>query len=84
MSGMITLEILGVVVCWAVVAFTIWKWGPGLRKRSVTCPGLKISAQVMADQREAEFGCLRVADIKACSVFPDGDLACGKECLARL
>lgn len=58
MSGIITLEATGVLACWAVVAYTIWKWGPGLRKRSVRCPEKKVRAKVLADQREAEFGCL--------------------------
>jgi hypothetical protein len=84
MNGIMVLEIIGVVVCWAVLAYAIWKWGPGLRPRFVRCPEKKVGAKVLADQREAEFGCLYVADVKECSLFKNAPLACGKGCLARL
>jgi len=84
MDTIILLEVAGVIAAWAVVAFTIWRWGPGLRRRTVSCPNLKVHAQVVANQREAEFGCLRVHDIQSCSLIPDVLLDCKKECLARL
>lgn len=84
MSTIIALEVAGVLVCWTVAAYAIWKWGPGLRKRIVGCPEKKVRAKVLADQREAEFGCLRVADVKACSLLPGAPLGCAKECIARL
>jgi hypothetical protein len=83
MDSIILLEIAAVLVAWAVVAFTIWKWGPGIRKRSVKCPNTKRTARVLADQREAEFGCLRVADIETCSLIPSQALTCGKGCLEK-
>jgi len=84
MNGIIALEIIGVVICWMVLARAIWKWGPGLRWRSARCPEKSVSAKVLADQREGEFDCLRVADVKACSLFKDAPLACDKGCLVRL
>jgi len=84
MNGIIALEITGVVICWAVLARAIWKWGPGLRSRSVRCPEKRIGAKVLADQREGEFDCLRVVDVKECSLFKNEPVACGKGCLARL
>ena len=84
MNNILVLELAGVLVCWTVAAFAIWKWGPGLRNRSVQCPEKKLRARVLADQREAEFGCLRVADVKACSLLLDKRLSCGKPCLSRL
>jgi len=84
MDSILILEIVAVVVCWIIAAYAIWKWGPGLRKRSVKCPEKKVRAQVMADQREVEFGCLSVADVAACSLFHNEPLSCGKECLTHL
>jgi hypothetical protein len=84
MDSIILLEIAAVLVAWAVAGFTIWKWGPGIRKRSVTCPNTKRTARVLADQREAEFGCLRVVDVETCSLVPSQILTCGKSCLAKL
>jgi len=84
MDPIIALEIAGVFAAWAVAAFTIWKWGPGFRKRSVTCPNTKRTARVLADQREAEFGCLRVVDVRTCSLLPSQVLACGKDCIAKI
>ncbi|MFB3920591.1 MAG: hypothetical protein ACE145_02665 [Terriglobia bacterium] len=84
MDSIIALEIVTVIAAWTVVGYAIWKWGPGLRKRSVTCPTRKRTARVLADQREAEFGCLRVADVEECSLIPGRQLECGKECLTRL
>jgi hypothetical protein len=83
MDSIIGIEIIAVLTAWAVAGFTIWKWGPGLRKRSVTCPNTKRTARVLADQREAEFGCLRVVDVEACSLIPSQVLSCGKACLAK-
>ena len=84
MDSIIALEIATVLAAWAVVVFTIWKWGPGLRKRSVTCPNTKRAARVLADQREAEFGCLRVVDVRTCSLIPSQVLSCGKDCIAKI
>jgi len=84
MATIFVLEAATVFVCWAVAGYVIWKWGPGLRNRTVECPERKLRARVMADQREAEFGCLRAADVKSCSLYPVTELTCGKTCMARL
>ena len=84
MNSIIALEISGVIICWMLLAYAIWKWGPGLRRRSVRCPEKRIRARVLAEQREAEFGCLQVADVKECSLIQNVPLACAKGCLARL
>jgi hypothetical protein len=84
MDSRLILGVIAFVVCWTVAAYEVWKWGPGLRGRSVKCPEKKVRAKVMADQREAEFGCLGVADVTACSLFSGKALACGKECLTHL
>ena len=84
MDTIILLEIAGVLASWAVVAFAIWKWGPGVRKRSVPCPNLNVHAEVLTDQRESEFGCLRVVDIRDCSLIPSAVVTCQKDCLAHL
>lgn len=80
MTAIIRIALLGVAVCWMVAGYAIWKWGPGLRKRSVRCPEKKVRATVLADQREAEFGSLRVVDVKACSLVPTAPLNCSKQC----
>ncbi len=84
MSNMIAVEIAGVLAAWTVVGFAIWRWGPGMRRHSVYCPEKKVRATVVADQREAEFGCLRVVDVTACSLPPAQPLACGRACLGHL
>src|SRR5271157_3482054 len=83
-DSIMALEVFGVLVCWAVLAHAIWKWGPGLRKRSVRCPEKRVHARVLADQREAEFGCLRVTEVKECSLLGNALVACSKGCIARL
>ena len=84
MTEIIVAEILGVLLAWAATAYAIWKWGPGLRKRTVSCPEIKVHVQVVADQREAEFSCLRVIDLKACSLIPSAVPSCDKKCIAQL
>ena len=84
MSTLIAMEACGVLVCWAVLAWAIWKWGPGLRWRSVRCPERRVGARVLADQREAEFGSLRVAEVRVCSLLGNAPVACSKGCLVRL
>jgi hypothetical protein len=84
MNSIIALEMLGVLICWAVLARAIWKWGPGLRKRSVRCPEKRVGARVLADQREADFASLRVMDVKECSLLGNAPVACSKGCMIRL
>jgi len=84
MNGIIVLEIIGVAVSWVVLAYAIWKWGPGLRRRSVRCPEKKVGARVLAEQREGEFGCLRVVEVNECSLLGNAPVECSKGCLARL
>ena len=84
MNIIIPLETCGVVIAWVILAYAIWRWGPGLRKRPVRCPEKKVRAKVLAEQREAEFGCLHVVDVKDCSLFENAALSCSKQCLGRL
>jgi len=69
---------------WTLAGYAIWKSGPGQRKRSVRCPEKSVRATVLADQRQADFGCLHVVDVKECMLFPNAPLDCGKHCMARL
>jgi len=80
MTTIIKEALVGVAVCWATAGYLIWKWGPGLRKRSVRCPERKVRATVLADQREAEFGSLRVVDVKKCSLLTPAHPDCAKQC----
>jgi len=84
MNNIVALEIAGVLIAWIIVAHAIWKWGPGLRRRSVRCPEKKAGARVLADQREADFACLRVVDVKECSLLGNAPIACSKGCMAHL
>jgi len=88
MTSILMFTVLGVLALWAIVAYAIWQWGPGLRHRSVWCPVLKKRARVLALQKEALFfpsyAGLSVIDIKECSLFKGGVLKCHKECLQRL
>ncbi|MGA2987005.1 MAG: hypothetical protein ABSG32_24670 [Terriglobia bacterium] len=84
MTILIKLALVGVVVCWTVAGYSIWRWGPGLQKRFVRCPESKLRATVLADQREAEFGSLGVVDVKECSLLTPAHPNCAKqsrECL---
>ena len=65
-------------------AYGIWRWGPGLRTHVVRCVQLDLDAEVLVEQREAEFGNLKFTDIKHCSLLKDRPVDCSKECLARL
>jgi hypothetical protein len=84
MTTIIKEALVGVAACWAVAGYSIWKWGPGLRKRSVQCPERKVRATVLADQREAEFASLRVVDVKACSLLTPAHPDCSKQCTVCL
>ena len=80
MTVFIKVALVGVAVSWTIASYAIWKWGPGLRKRSVRCPERKARASVLADQREAEFGSLRVVDVKECSLLTPAQMNCSKQC----
>jgi hypothetical protein len=77
--------VVAVLVFWAVAAYAVWLWGPGLRRRTVWCPVYKTEAKVLVEQKEAGFrnsyaGLARV-DILRCSLFNGDPLRCQKECL---
>jgi hypothetical protein len=84
MDYKIMLGIFVVLGIWTVAGYAIWKWGPGLRNRSLRCPEKSVRATVLAEQREADFGCLRVVDVKGCTLFPNAPLSCAKPCIAKL
>lgn len=75
--------LLTVVVVWAVAVYTIRRWGPGLRRRSVRCPEKGVRARVRVRESEAGFGELAATDVTACSLV-EGPVTCDKGCLARL
>jgi len=72
-----------VVAAWAVLAYTIRRWGPGRAWRRVRCPEKNVRAHVLVEQREGDFGRLHATDVAACSLV-EGALTCDKSCLARL
>ncbi len=84
MTGLIPEAVVGVLVCWAIAAYVVWKTGPGLRKHIVRCPEKKLRAKIVADQREAEFGSLKVIDVRTCSLEAGSVLNCSKRCMAQL
>ncbi len=84
MTTFIPEAIVGVLVCWIIATYAIWKWGPGVRKRRVRCPEKRLRARVLADQREADFASLQVVDVKACSLIAGAPLNCSKQCVSGL
>jgi hypothetical protein len=80
MTGIIKESMVGVAAAWSVAGYAIWKWGPGLRRRSVRCPEKRRRATVLAGQREVEFATLQVFDIKACSLLDAVPPDCSKQC----
>ncbi len=84
MSLSLLLAVGIVLMSFAIAGYAIWQWGPGLRERSVMCPMLRRSAKVLVDQREAEFGNLKMADIRQCSLLHGPEVTCSKECLRFL
>ncbi len=73
-----------VLAWWVVASLALWRFGPGVHRRSVRCPVQRTRAVVRAEEREAGFGELRVLDVTACSLLPGQPLTCAKECLAHL
>lgn len=84
MDAALLVAVMAVLSAWAVFVYGLRRWGPGTAKRGVRCPVQRVRAQVVVEQREGDFGSLRVTDVRACSLFPEVPLRCGKECLARL
>jgi len=79
----LALAVAAVVAAWVVFFLAVRRWGPGRARRWVRCPTHKLSAKLLVEQREADFGRLRVTDVVACSLLPHRPLDCGKECLDR-
>jgi hypothetical protein len=84
MESIYALVILTMLACLAVAGFAIWNWGPGIHQRSVRCPEKNRRAKILAEQVEGDFCCLRVVDVKACTLVPGEILTCDRECMSRL
>lgn len=76
--------VLIMLTCWTITGYVIWKWGPGIRQRSVQCPEKNLRAKVLAEQVEGDFNCLRVVDVKGCSLVAGEMLTCDRACLRQL
>ena len=83
MNTQLVASVFGVLAVWSTAFYSIRHWGPGRAKRSVECPTRHRKARVLVEQREGDFGCLRVVDAVACSLAPESPLTCGKECLTQ-
>ena len=84
MENDFVLVVAFMLTCWAITGYLIWKWGPGVRTRSVQCPEKNKDAEVLAEQVEGDFNCLRVVDVKRCSLVPGEILTCDRGCLRQL
>lgn len=84
MNNNFLLVVAFMLICWAITAYVIWKWGPGIRPRSVQCPEKNHNAEILAEQVEGDFNCLRVVDVKCCSLVPGEMLTCDRGCLRQL
>ena len=80
--------VIVVLALWALAAYGVWLWGPGIRRRTVWCPVFKMHAEVVAEQKEAQFkdsyAGLAVVDVRQCSLFHGDPPRCHKECLQSL
>lgn len=79
-----TLVVWFILTSLAVTGYLIWKWGPGIRPRAVKCPEKGCRAEILAEQVEGDFNCLRVVDVKRCSLVPGEMLTCDRGCLRQL
>jgi hypothetical protein len=84
LDPVLIVPIVGVLVAWVVVVFALRRWGPGRATRSVRCPEKGVRAKLRVEQREGDFGSLRVTDVLACSLLAAKPVDCDKECLVRL
>jgi hypothetical protein len=84
MESVYFLVILTMLACWVITGIAVWHWGPGIRQRSVRCPEKNRRATILAEQVEGDFNCLRVVDVKACSLLPGEILTCDRECMRGL
>jgi hypothetical protein len=84
MESAYVLLVLAMLACLVITGIAIWNWGPGIRARSVRCPEKNRRATILAEQAEGDFCCLRVAEVKGCSLVPGEILTCDRECLREL
>jgi len=78
--------VIFIAAVWAIGAYFIWLFGPGLRTRSIWCPVFKKRARILAEQREARFwdsyAGLAIVNVKKCSLLDTGLVAsCRRECI---
>ncbi len=74
MDATLVLGLMAVLSAWALTSVAIWRWGPGRAKPPDTLSDQTGVGQRLVEQREGDLGSLRVTDVVACSLFPDGPL----------
>ena len=84
MNTVLILAVLAVLGIWFVVGRSMWRSGPGRWQHIVRCPKNDLPAKLLVEQKEGDFGSLVMADVARCSLFPDRQPLCRKECLSRL
>lgn len=78
----LNLAIIAVACAFALVSFLVYRAGPGVVKRLLTCPEKKCPTCVEFVRTEGEFGSLRISDVRSCTLLPDGVINCAKSCMS--
>lgn len=75
-----TYAVFFILLAFVATAVLIYRAGPGIANRRVSCPEKKMGARVAFIRAEGEFGSLRVVDVHSCSLL-SGAVNCAKGCI---
>ena len=79
----VTISIVLAIVLILLLAFFYFArhWPLKVVKRKVFCPVQKRAAEVSFVHSEVSVGAYMPTDVSSCSLFPQGEMTCDKECM---
>ncbi len=71
----------GIFVAWLAFFYFVRRWPLKVVEHSVFCPVQKKPAKISLVHSQVSFGSYMPSDVSSCSLFPQGQMSCDKQCL---
>ena len=75
------IAVVGVLAAWILFFTLVRRWPRKGLTRALVCPSQNTLARVGFTREEVKWGTFVITGISSCSLFPNGQIDCGKQCL---
>ncbi len=70
-----------ILAVWLVFFYFLKRWPLKVVEHNVFCPVQKKPARISLMHSQVSIGSYMPSDISSCSLFPQGPVSCGRQCL---